>query len=228
MPAPTECRPEAFAFFAEQLPELETTNGLLRASVAIAMHAMPDVIPLEVERKVSRLTDRVRQRVTGNSRQAMLAHLHDELFECREFRGNVNDYYNPRNSFVPAVLDSGLGIPISLSLIYKIVASRLGLRVEGVNAPGHFMVLVATTSRPMLIDPFFRGQMLSRDEAFARMDDAVGRRLPRSERNLRPATHKQWIGRMLQNLVGVYSAQGQPDEVAAMSELAQLLGMPIF
>jgi regulator of sirC expression with transglutaminase-like and TPR domain len=228
MSAPTECRPEAFAFFAEQLPELETTNGLLRASVAIAMHGMPDVVPLEVERKVSRLTDRVRQRVTGNSRQAMLAHLHDELFEYREFRGNVNDYYNPRNSFVPAVLDSGLGIPISLSLIYKVVATRLGLRVEGVNAPGHFMVLVATTSRPMLIDPFFRGQMLSRDEAFARMDDAVGRRLPRSERNLRPATHKQWIGRMLQNLVGVYAAQGQPDEVAAMSELAQLLGMPIF
>ena len=228
MPAPTECRPEAFAFFAEQLPELETTNGLLRAAVAIAMHAIPDVAPLDVERKISRLTDRIRQRVTGNSRQAMLAHLHDELFECRNFRGNVDDYYNPRNSFVPAVLDTGLGIPISLSLIYKVVATRLGLRVEGVNAPGHFMVLVATTSRPMLVDPFFRGQMLSRDEAFARMDDTAGRRLPRSERNLRPATHKQWIGRMLQNLVGVYSAQGQPDEVAAMSELAQLLGMPMF
>ena len=228
MPAPTECRPEAFAFFAEQLPELERTNGLLRAAVAIAMHAMPDVVPLEVERKVGRLTDRVRQRVTGNSRRAMLAHLHDELFECQQFRGNVDDYYNPRNSFVPAVLETGLGIPISLALIYKVVATRLGLRVEGVNAPGHFLVSVAATARPMLVDPFFGGQMLSRDEAFARMDDALGRQLPRSDRHLRPATHKQWIGRMLQNLVGVYSAQGQPDEVAAMSELAQLLGMPIF
>lgn len=228
MRPPIECRPEAFVFFAEQLRELETTNGLFRAAIAIAMHAMPDVVPLEVERNVRRLTDRVRQRVRGNSRQAMLAHLHDELFERQEFRGNVDDYFNPRNSFVPAVLDTGLGIPISLSLIYKVVATRLGLRVEGVNAPGHFMVLVATTGRPMLVDPFFRGQMLSREEAFARMDDAVGRRLPRTESYLRPATHKQWIGRMLQNLVGVYSAQDEPDDVAAMSELAQLLGMPIF
>jgi regulator of sirC expression with transglutaminase-like and TPR domain len=228
MPAPSACRPEAFALFANQLDELETTNGLFRASVAISMHALPHVVLLEVERRVSRLADQVRQRVSSNNRAALTAHLHHELFERNGFRGNVDDYYNPMNSFVPVVLETGLGIPISLALIYKVVATRLGLRVEGINAPGHFLVSVADSSRPMIVDPFFDGQMLTRDEAFERMEQATGRSVSRTEQNLMPATHRQWIGRMLQNLVSIYAASGQSEDVAAMSELSGLLGLSLF
>ena len=228
MAAPSACRPEAFALFVDQLAELETTNGLFRASIAISMHVIPDIVPLEVERLASHLADKVRQRVPGNNRVALIAHLHHELFERYEFRGNVDDYYNPMNSLVPEVMESGLGIPISLSLVYKVIASRLGLRVEGINAPGHFLVSVADSSRPMIIDPFHRGQMLNREEAFQRMDKATGRSVPRSDRYLMPATHRQWIGRMLQNLVSIYSSAGQMDDVAAMSELSGLLGSPLY
>ena len=228
MPAPSACRPEAFALFTDQLPELETTNGLFRAAIAISIHALPQTIPLEVERHVSRLADQVRQRVSGNNRAALAAHLHYELFDRNGFRGNVHDYYNPLNSFVPAVLETGLGIPISLALIYKAVAVRVGLRVEGINSPGHFLVSVADSSRPMIVDPFHQGQMLTREEAFDRMDQATGRPVPRTDRNLMPATHRQWIGRMLQNLASIYAANGDADDVAAMSELGGLLGMSLL
>ena len=69
-------------------------------------------------------------RVRGNQQQALLAHLHQFLFEEQGFAGNSNDYYNPFNSYLPALLQTKLGLPISLSLIYKLVAERLGLSGE--------------------------------------------------------------------------------------------------
>ncbi len=228
MTAPSACQPKAFALFAEQIDDIESINGLFVAAIAISMHAVPDISPLEVERLVSHLADKVRQRVRSHNRVALIAHLHHEMFDRIGFRGNQNDYYNPNNSLVTEVLETGLGIPLSLALIYKVVATRLGLRVEGINSPGHFLVSVADSSRPMIIDPFHGGQMLTRDEAFERMDRATGRSVPRLDRFLAPATHRQWIGRMLQNLVFAYSSIGSSDDAAAMTELCNLLGTTPF
>ena len=140
----------------------------------------------------------------------------------------TSNYYNPNNSYLPFVLDTGLGIPITLSLVYKLVATRLGLRAEGVNAPGHFLVQVAGGSKPMLIDPFRGGQLLSREEAFRRMDEAAGRSVARSEYYLMPATHRQWLARMLRNLAHIFSEGSQSEELAAMTELGQLLGVSVL
>ena len=71
----------------------------------------------------------------SESTQAILANLHEILFTEEGFRGNTSDYYNPRNSFLPAVLESHRGIPLTLSLIYKAVGGRLGLAIRGSTAP---------------------------------------------------------------------------------------------
>ena len=73
------------------------------------------------------------------------------------FRGNTSDYHNPRNSYLPAVMDSRLGIPISLSVVYMAVAQLAGVLVEGVNLPGHFIVKHAD----VLFDPFHDGKVLT-------------------------------------------------------------------
>ena len=72
-------------------------------------------------------------------------------------RGNEDDYYNARNSLLPCVMDSRLGIPISLSLLYMIVGRRADLRVEGINLPGHFVV----RHGGILLDPFHEGRLLT-------------------------------------------------------------------
>ena len=114
---PIACRPAAFNLFRQQLDQLQSNRGLLRAALAISMHELPQVQPAEVGRRVARLSGRVRNRVRGHQRQALMAHLHDELFQRRNFRGNADNYYLASNSYLPTVLETGLGIPISLSLI---------------------------------------------------------------------------------------------------------------
>ena len=71
-----------------------------------------------------------RSRVRGQQPQAMLAHLHALLFEEEGFSGNVDDYYNTANNLIPIVLKTRRGLPITLSLVYKNVAGRLGIPVS--------------------------------------------------------------------------------------------------
>jgi ABC-type dipeptide/oligopeptide/nickel transport system ATPase component len=95
--------------------------------------------------------------------------MHAVLFEEEGFAGNLDRYYNALNSYLPAALNTRHGVPILLSLIYKVVGQWAGLTVKGINAPGHFMVRVRCDNAWMIVDPFFGGQMLTRDEAFDRL-----------------------------------------------------------
>ena len=217
------CRHEAYQYFLEQLPELHTTDGLVRAAIAIAMHAMDDVDPQRVEQRMRILSRRVRERSPSQTPRALLANLHAVLFEEEVFLGNLERYYNALNSYLPAVLNSRRGLPNLLSLVYKAVGQWSGLEVEGINAPGHFMVRVRCDGHWMIVDPFFGGQMLTREEAFDRLDRVHGRKIPRSEEFLATATHEQWIARIIGNLRQLFMTEGRQDDLAAMTELAHAL-----
>ena len=228
MHEPSLCRPEAFRFFKQQIPIIDTTPGLLNAAVAISMHALADVDPRQVDDELQELAHRVSSRVSSTQVQALLAHLHDVLFEEEGFCGNSDDYYDPANSYLPVVLQTGLGIPISLSLVYKVVGERIGLEIEGVNAPGHFVVRVMTNEGWMLVDPYLGGGVLTADEAFERMEEVTGRAVPRTSEYLAPATHSQWLSRMLVNLQHVFATTEQRADLAAMSELQSLLDYSLY
>ena len=154
---------------------------------------------------------------------ALLAHLHDVLFEEAGFRGNREDYYNPLNSYIPAVLDTRRGIPITLCLIYRVVAEGVGFEVEGVNTPGHFLVRLRTPEGWMLVDPFCSGGVLTEEEAFDRVDRVTGRPTPRTAQYLAAATHPQWLSRMLLNLQHVFASSDRRGDLVAMGELQSLL-----
>ena len=223
MNQPTLCRPSAYFLFKRQLPILESTAGLVRASVAIAMHAREDFDPDLVERRLADLAERVLRRVKSRHPEALLAHLHDVLFEEEGFHGNADDYYNPLNSYLPAVLELRVGIPITLALIYKAVAEQLNVRVEGVNAPGHFVLRVMAHDGWMIVDPFYGGGVLTEEETFVRMEQVTGRPVPRAGNYLSPASHSQWLSRMLVNLQHIFATRDRRYDLAAMSELQSLL-----
>src|SRR5206468_6452152 len=103
-----------------------------------------------------------RSRVRGGQPQALLVHLHEYLFTELGFAGNIEDYYNPYNSYLPSVLATKRGLPITLSLVYKIVAERLGLRAWGVGLPGHFLIGVeCEPGNKMLVDTFASGRIIT-------------------------------------------------------------------
>jgi len=217
------CRPEAYQFFLEQLPNLHSTEGLVRAAIAISMHAIDDVDPQRIEQRLRVLSVRVRERSPSLTPPAILANLHAVLFDEEGFVGNLERYYNALNSYLPAVLNSRLGLPNTLSLIYKAVGEWAGLEVEGINAPGHFLVRVRCNNRWMIVDPFFGGQKLTRDEAYDRLDRVHGRPIPRCEEFLGTATHEQWVARILGNLRQLFATEGRRDDLAAMTELSHAL-----
>ena len=225
---PAACRPQAYRLFAEQLPIIETTEGLLNAAIAISMHALDDVEPAAIDEQLQDLVHRVSSRVRSQSSEAMLAHLHDVLFEEELFQGNSEDYYNPLNSYLSAVLEMKRGIPISLSLVYKVVGERVGLRIEGVNAPGHFVCRVMTAEGWMIVDPYVGGGVLTAEEAFERMEHVTGRAVPRTPEYLAPATHSQWLSRMLVNLQHIFATNERRNDLAAMSELQSLLDYSVY
>jgi regulator of sirC expression with transglutaminase-like and TPR domain len=225
---PAACRLPAYQLFAEQLPIIETTAGLLNAAIAISMHALDDVEPAAIDEQLQDLAHRVSSRVRSGSSEAMLAHLHDVLFDEEGFQGNSEDYYNPLNSYLSAVLELKRGIPISLSLIYKVVGERIGLDIEGVNAPGHFVCRVMTDDGWMIVDPYVGGGVLTAEEAFERMEHVTGRPVPRTPEYLAPATHSQWLSRMLVNLQHIFATNERRSDLAAMSELQSLLDYSVY
>ena len=223
MDYPSHCRAEAFELFAQQLPQINRTANLLRAAIAVSMHALDDVVPEDAEDYLRALAARVLSRVRNRSVPALLAHVHQVMFEEEGFTGNQTNYYQPLNSYIPAVLGLKRGLPITLTLIYKVVGEHVGLRIEGVNAPGHFLARVATDDGWLIVDPFFHGSVLSREEAFRRIEQIMGRPIPHSREYLSTASHVQWLERILVNLENVLEAQHRHDDLAAMNELRRLL-----
>ena len=214
------------------MPRVETTRGLFRAAFAIAQHDKPDA---DVDRGVAtieELADTIRRRVHSANAQAKLAHLHDVLFDVVGFVGNVEDYYNPANSYLPDVLATHRGLPITLVLIYKCVAEGVGLVVRGINSPGHFLAAVETREAAshaagegawMYVDPFYGGTLLDENDVYRRIADSTGLTGPPSPEWLAPASHRQWLSRMLNNLQAVFAHTGRERDLLAMQELQELL-----
>lgn len=240
---PVCCSPAAYEALGKVAVAIESPDTLLIGAAAIAMHQMDDVDPAAVEAQLQGYADTARSRVRGRQPQALLAHLHAVLFDEEGFRGNTDDYYSPANSYVPAVLATKRGLPITLSLIYKSVADRLGLRAYGIGLPGHFLVAVEAgdgprrdgrsgrnapggdshSPAPMLVDPFAGGRILTADEAHARLQEMFGPEAEWSEEMLRPASNRHWLTRILQNLLNVFGSANQFSDVAAVLEMEMLL-----
>jgi regulator of sirC expression with transglutaminase-like and TPR domain len=141
------------------------------------------------------------------------------LFDEAGFRGNQDHYYDPRNSVLNEVLDRRLGIPISLSVLFLAVGRRVGLAVDGVGFPGHFMVKLTAAGRELFIDPYRHGEILTAEECEERWNSHARGAFDR--RWLEAAAPRQILGRMLHNLKRIYVEAG--DDVRTLWVIDRLL-----
>lgn len=207
---------------ADELSRSEAELDLGRASLLIAAEEYPQ---LSVDLYVARLdqvAEEVKDRLANETAPlVVLQDLLKTLYERRKFGGNRTAYYDPRNSFLNDVLDRGVGIPLTLGIVLLEIGWRLGLPLEGVNFPGHFLVRYAGSEVRLLIDPFDRGEIRFEDEAQKLLDQAYGGAVSMREEFLRSASKRDMLARLLTNLKGIYSKIG--DDHRALGVVERLL-----
>lgn len=130
--------------------------------------------------------------------------LSDYLFTLEGFRGNVQEYHDPRNSFLNEVLERRLGIPISLSVIYLALASRLGIPAQGIGLPGHFVIRIDTGENDYFLDPFHGGNRLSLEGCALLVRQSTNYEGPFQPEWLQPISAHAILTRMLNNLRNIY------------------------
>lgn len=203
---------------------LETKGGkidLFRAAILIARLDEEDVDIEAYERQLARMAEEIRAKLPADASEARkLEGLNDYLFKENGFHGSRTDYYNRFNSYLNRVLDDHEGLPITLSIVYMNLASRLGLKMEGVGLPAHFVVRhVPQEGEGQLIDVFDGATLLSRAEAEKKVRELTGEDL--TEAQLAAVSERQILQRMLGNLLGL--AQQKSDKEAVLRYLEALL-----
>ena len=201
--------PTPLAYFASLVGD-DDQLPLLEAAVSIAQDEYPDLDVQTVLGDVDQLLARLRRRCPGDAGPLQrLRALNQFFFRDLGFGGNVNNYYDPDNSYLNAVLRTRRGIPITLAVLWLELAQGLGLKAMGINFPGHFMVKVNLPNGQVVIDPF-SGQSLSREELSERLE-------PYKRRNglvddfdvpvglyLQAAPSRDILARMLRNLKEIH------------------------
>jgi regulator of sirC expression with transglutaminase-like and TPR domain len=201
--------PSRLTYFATLVAEDEGLP-LFEAAVAIGQDRDPDLDTQSVVIEIDTLGRRLARRIPADAVALQrLRFLNRYFFDELAFGGNVNDYYDPDNSFIHKVLDSRRGIPITLALLYMEFAAHAGLQARGVNFPGHFLVKMKMPRGEVVIDPF-TGQSLSRDDLQERLAPYLRRRGLTGEFEvplglfLQPATSRDILARMLRNLKEIH------------------------
>lgn len=128
------------------------------------------------------------------------------LYEEAHFKGNADEYYDPKNSFLNEVLDRRTGIPISLAVVILEVCKRAGVEAQGVSFPGHFLVRSPAPNGLFIADPF-EGRLLTQADLRGFLARTPGGPRDPDARMLEAATTRQILVRMLQNLRGIYSSR---------------------
>ncbi|MGA7880636.1 MAG: transglutaminase-like domain-containing protein [Terrimicrobiaceae bacterium] len=191
-------------FFNDE-SDLETACWMLA-------HTLDPSVDIEsFEHKVNQWGRQFLVRISGTvsnrqRAQALAEFMADEL--C--FRGNTDDYYSERNSLLPHVIETRMGIPISLSILYRMVAGRAGMKVDGINLPGHFIA----RHGEVLFDPFHKGRILAKADC----EEILSRQnLKLRAWHLEPATPRQILLRVLANLLYVYDLRKDLDKHARVN-----------
>ena len=212
----------AFDPFADLMKRGDARIDLAQACLMIAQDAYPG---LNIERylaEIERMALRLRGATPQNaSVEERVVALNQFLFGDLGYRGNTDEYYDPRNSYLNEVIDRKTGIPITLAVLYMEIGRRVGLPLQGVSFPGHFLVRMRLRGGTLVLDPFAGGAPQSEDDLRERLKRVIPKgaagNVPLAdlplEQFLEPATNRQILARVLRNLKGIYRETDKPERM---------------
>ena len=226
--------PTALEYFAS-LVQSDAHFPLLEAAASLAQDEYPELDIQDVLDQVDQLAGRLKQRLPADAGALhKLRLLNKFFFEEQGFSGNLNNYYDPDNSYLHVMLRTRRGIPISLAVLWLELALSMGLHAQGVGFPGHFLVKVRLPfphEGQVVIDPF-TGESLSKEELSERLvplhaesgllrDGGVSDEL--LKHYLRAATPREIVARMLRNLEEVYTSHQDPERLMLVRQRLMVL-----
>lgn len=208
-------------------------SDLLTGVYILARYQYPDLEYQEIEDPLEKIIRDVwlelNNNLTALEKVRILNHI---LFEVNGFSRNSSDFYSPRNSFINQVLETRKGNPISLAVVYSVIAQRLGLPIYGVNLPKNFILAYKDEmvsgidfeelSEDILfyINPYNKGSVLGRKEIdyFLKQQGIQ----PQPSHYL-PCTNTEIIIRMLHNLINAFRRTGQEEKARQFAEILDMI-----
>jgi len=195
---------------------------LAEGALLIAQEAYPHLDINAYLQRLAQISDTIKQRLGMElDPRRIVASINTHLYDELNFRGNQDNYYDPRNSFLNEVLERKVGIPITLSVIYIEIGRQVGLPIVGVGLPGHFIVQYDAQADTFWIDPFYGGTILTQADCAARIQQIYGPKVTWQDSFLTSVSDRDILRRMLSNLKGIYLQQR--DYNRALSVVERLL-----
>lgn len=201
-------------------------KDLLKAWLIISRYQYPDLdtenIELQIEQLIKEIWIELNNNLTALEKIKLINHI---LFEVHEYKGNIRNFYAPENSYVNDVLNNKKGSPLSLSLLYLIIAQKCELSIQGVNLPKHFIIAYINeelyTGDPIkfYINPFSQGTILSRHDLESFLEKE---KLELKTMFFSPCGNKTIIRRLLANLLQSYSKNGNKEKAEEIQSFIQL------
>jgi regulator of sirC expression with transglutaminase-like and TPR domain len=211
--------------FYQETHQADSQINLERAALYLAQEEYSSLDVEEYLNALDTMAEEIRERLPREAYplrviQAINRYLYNDL----GFRGNTEDYYDPRNSFLNDVLDRRTGIPITLSLVYLAIAQRIDFPMVGIGMPGHFLIRPLVDEMEVFVDPFNRGEVMFPEDCQNRLSQVFGQPVELRPGFLQPVNSQQFLVRMLTNLKAVYIHRGNlPKAVAAVERILLLV-----
>ena len=201
--------------FAHEVALPESEMNLARAGLLFARAEYPQVDCDSYLGELDLIADDINARSNPESDlDVRLAVMNKYVFGELGYTGNLNNYYDPRNSYLNEVIDRRVGLPITLSIVFLELAERVGLRARGISFPGHFLVAVSDGNGDIIVDAFDGGVSLARSMFLERLLERAESEtsIESLESALAPASKADILLRQLRNLKGVYIELGEVEK----------------
>ena len=202
--------------------------NLARAALYVAAEQEPDLDVVAYLGHIALLSNAARKMLPGRHSVYDAIHTINELmYKVEGFKGNRENYYDPKNCLLNYVIDDKRGIPITLSIIYSEIARRLGHNLRGVGMPGHYLLAAGRGASEVFVDPFNNGGLLSRKECLGLA--LRGNRVPKgrlaalASRLLPTSDKRSTLKRLLVNLKLMHIKRKESDSALKCAERIQLL-----
>ena len=198
------------ANFEQMIQRPDPAIELARTALLVAAESDPNV---DVDGELRTLetwgAELQRRLDPGWNNLQRLARLRAFVFDELGFRGDHTDYFSPSNSLLHEVFKRRLGVPLTLSIVFMELGWRMGIPLEGVGFPGHFLVRLTGEAGDLLLDPYRRGMSVHEEDCRRILRDTTGGTLEYDDRLVASVGKREMIVRLLHNLKGAYLRKGE-------------------